>query len=290
MEHHESDSKFTQDTEDAIGLGNLPLPDASSFVLDSDELGHPRAHEGVLKEIELSGRPDDSNMHTIDWRQMDPTVDNSNRSVAINGEDLALADEEQQDNQSHLPNCTQSSAGEIGTMSDKASSKLPTCDIDKSRKARNHRNQPVTEVQLAADHDVNELTASSQQDWLQRNGEDNLPVGSKEDGDSNTARSVSLSFQCNERPQCDSPARDTRSSPALEPPSVVIINSRSQLLESTNSDLAPRKSFKRHRRSEVSCENNSDDNDDPSDSDYVHDRGDDPRESPTIRRRTKRVR
>ncbi|KAJ5181210.1 hypothetical protein N7472_011170 [Penicillium cf. griseofulvum] len=62
--------------------------------------------------------------------------------------------------------------------------------------------------------------------------------------------------------------------------------------ETRHSDLAPRRkdSPKRRHRSEVSCEDNIDDNADPGDRDYVHDSGDDPREISAIPHRTKRVR
>jgi hypothetical protein len=51
-------------------------------------------------------------------------------------------------------------------MSDEASSKLPTCDIGESRKAKNHNNEPIIEVQLDASYDLDEMTASDQQDWF----------------------------------------------------------------------------------------------------------------------------
>ncbi|KAJ5451583.1 hypothetical protein N7491_000765 [Penicillium cf. griseofulvum] len=102
-------------------------------------------------------------------------------------------------------------------------------DIEGSTKAENHNNGPVTEIQVAADHDADEVTASNQEDWFQRNDEENLLVCSEDDGDGITARPVSLSFHCNgEQSRCSFPETDTRSSPALEPPSVVILNSRSQ--------------------------------------------------------------
>jgi hypothetical protein len=252
----------------------------------------------VLSELHCHDRSltrydqDNPNMHTIDWRKMDPTVDLSNQSVATNEEGLALADEETHDTRRDSPNYTQSLAGDLGTNLDEANSELPTCDMGESTKAENHNNGPVTEIQVAADHDADEVTASDQEDWYQRNDEENLPVCSKDDRDGNTARSVSFSLQCNERSRCSSPERDTRSSPALEPPSVVILNSRSLVSEYRNFDLAPSKkvSSKRRHRSEVSCEDNSDDNDDPCDSDFVHDSDDDPRGNSTIPRRTKRVR
>jgi hypothetical protein len=73
---------------------------------------------------------------------------------------------------------------------------------------------------------------------------------------------------------------------------IVILNIRSQGPETRNLNLARcRKDWpKRRHWSEVSCHDNSDDNDDLAYSDYVHDSGDDLGEISAIPHRTKRVR
>jgi hypothetical protein len=73
---------------------------------------------------------------------------------------------------------------------------------------------------------------------------------------------------------------------------VVIPNIRPRGPETRNLNLARcrKDSPKRRHRSEVSCEDNRDDDDDPADSDYMHDSADDLGEISVIPHRTKRVR